>query len=74
MIFKTDLQGTLQWLRTDQLRESDAPPLEDASYTPSSSASEYPIVTPDGGIVSINDEVGGIGLLRLKPPHTGMTG
>ena len=74
MIFKTDLQGTLQWLRTDQLRESDAPPLEDAAYTPSSSASEYPIVTPDGGIVSINDEVGGIGLLRLKPPHTGMTG
>ena len=68
MIFRTDLNGNLQWLRTDQLKESDDVPLGQSGWIARSSASEYPIVTSDGAIVSINDEVGGIGLLRLKPP------
>ena len=65
MIFLTDLNGNLQWLRTDQLKESDDPPLGQTGWVARSSASECVLATADGGIFSINDEVGGIGLLRL---------
>ena len=67
MIFKTNLAGELQWLRTDQYRGSDDAALGTAGWAAQSSASEYPIVTSDGGITSINDEVSGIGILRLGP-------
>lgn len=43
-------------------------PCEGSTWGIQSSASEYPIVLADGSIVSINDEVGGIGLLKLNPP------
>ena len=69
MMFKTDLAGNLQWLRTDQyVADTTAGEQCTASQQPQclSSASEYPIVLSDGGIVSINDEGMGIGLLRLN--------
>ena len=71
MIFRTDLDGTLLWLRTDQYRESGSPAVGTSGWQAQSSASEYVIVTSDGGIASINDEVGGIGLLRLSGGEAG---
>ena len=67
MIVKADLAGTLLWQRVDQFRADNAPALGQPGWWRKSSASEYLLPTPDGGIVSINDEVGGIGLLRLAP-------
>ena len=64
MVFRTDLNGNLQWLRTDQLKEADDPPLGQTGWVARSSASECVLATADGGIFSINDEVC-IGLLRL---------
>ena len=73
MMFKTDLSGTLQWLRTDQY-VADATAGEQCTSSQQnkclSSASEYPIVKSDGGIVSINDEGMGIGLLVLNADGT----
>ena len=63
-IVRTDLGGNVQWLRVDQYRANNAPPLG-ASFLRKSSASEFVLPTPDGGIVSINDEAGGVGLLKL---------
>lgn len=71
MVFRTDLDGTLLWLRTDQYRAAGSPALGTTGWNPQSSASEYVIVTDDGGITSINDEVGGIGLLRLMGGEAG---
>lgn len=65
MVVRTDLSGTLMWLRTDQFRAAGQPALGQGGWVPHSSASEYLIATLDGGIASINDEVGGIGLLLL---------
>ena len=71
MIVKADLSGTLLWQRVDQFRADDAPALGQPGWLRKSSASEYLLPTPDGGVVSINDEVGGIGLLKLGPDeHT----
>ena len=67
MIVKADLAGTLLWQRVDQFRADNAPALGQPGWWRKSSASEYLLPTPDGGIVSINDEVGGIGLLKLGP-------
>ena len=67
MLVRTDLDGNLRWLRSDQHRQDGKPKLGDPGWETVSSASEYVIVTPDGGITSINDEAGGIGLLRLAP-------
>jgi uncharacterized membrane protein len=64
---KADLAGTLLWQRVDQFRADNAPALGQPGWWRKSSASEYLLPTPDGGIVSINDEVGGIGLLKLGP-------
>ena len=33
-----------------------------------SSAAEYPIATADGGLTMVNDEVTGVGILRLAAP------
>lgn len=65
MIFRTDMNGALKWQRVDQYRPADAAPLGTAGYESRSSASEFVLVTSDG-FVSINDEVSGIGLLKLK--------
>ena len=67
LIVRTDLDGGLLWQRVDQYRERGSPPLGTPGWTPLSSAAEYVVRTPaDGGLTFFNDEVGGIGLLRLS--------
>lgn len=65
LIIRTDLDGGLLWQRVDQYREQGQPALGEPGWQAQSSASEYVIVLPSGGFVSVNDEVNGIGLLRL---------
>lgn len=72
MVFRVNLAGELQWLRTDQYRNTEDQPNDCAANNQGackSSASEYPIITSDGGITSIQDEGSGIGILRLNPSH-----
>ena len=68
LIIKADLSGVLDWQRVDQFRPGDAPALGEPGWQRRSSASEYVIPTPDGGFYSVNDEVSGIGILKLGPP------
>ena len=65
LIIRTDLDGGLLWQRVDQYREEGQPALGEPGWKAQSSASEYVLVLPGGGFVSVNDEVNGIGLLRL---------
>jgi len=71
MIFRTDLAGTLTWLRSDQYRPTGAAALGTAGYASRSSAAEFVLVRADGGFTSINDEVSGIGLLKLSATAIG---
>ena len=68
LVAKTDLDGTLLWQRVDSFRPNDKPELGKPGWYDASSASEYVRPTPDGGIVSFNDEAGGIGIMKLGPP------
>lgn len=72
MIVRVDADGNVVWQRVDQLKYEGEPKLGEAGWAMRSSASEFVLVDPDGDIVSINDEVGGIGLLRLdaNPAYT----
>lgn len=65
MIVRTDLTGTVKWIRVDQYRPAEEPALGTAGWTALSSASEFVIVNSDGTYTSINDEGAGIGLLQL---------
>ena len=67
-VFKTDLSGTLLWARADQFREQGNPALGTTGWVEASSASEFAIVTSDGGLAFIQDEINGAGFLKLTPP------
>ena len=80
LIVRTDADGNLQWMRTDQYRGSDDAPLGTSGWQQSSSASEYVAKCADGGLIFVNDEAGGVGVLKLgsggpptpngpPPPH-----
>eukprot|EP00933_Yihiella_yeosuensis_P069418 TRINITY_DN7593_c0_g1_i3.p1 TRINITY_DN7593_c0_g1~~TRINITY_DN7593_c0_g1_i3.p1 ORF type:complete len:532 (+),score=95.15 TRINITY_DN7593_c0_g1_i3:80-1675(+) len=60
LIVQTDKSGKVLWQRVDKHKTS------------SSSASEYVVAMSNGGIMSVNDEVNGAGLLVLAP--AGATG
>ena len=56
LIVRTDADGNLQWMRTDQYRGSDDAPLGTSGWQQSSSASEYVAKCADGGLIFVNDE------------------
>ena len=66
MIVRTDLDGNLKWQRTDQYKPAESPALGQPGWTALSSACEYILPISGGGFFAINDEVGGIGLMRLN--------
>eukprot|EP00933_Yihiella_yeosuensis_P050635 TRINITY_DN48430_c0_g1_i1.p1 TRINITY_DN48430_c0_g1~~TRINITY_DN48430_c0_g1_i1.p1 ORF type:complete len:549 (+),score=79.56 TRINITY_DN48430_c0_g1_i1:50-1648(+) len=55
LVVQTDKSGNVLWQRVDKHKSSG------------SSASEYVVAMKNGGIMSVNDEVGGAGLLVLSP-------
>ena len=66
LIVRTDLSGSLSWQRVDQYRPQGAALLGAAGWVKASSAAEYIITTTEGGLVSFNDEVNGIGMMKLS--------
>ena len=68
-IMRIDSSGKRLWARADAYREDDAPAIGTAGWTAAgspSSASEWLIYTSGKAIVSVNDEVSGVGILKLK--------
>merc|ERR1712146_248255 len=63
---RTDASGSLLWQRVDQWRSAGSPKLGESGWQQSGSASEYVQPTSDGGYVFIQDEVGGVGILKLQ--------
>ena len=69
-------QGTMKWQRVDQYREPGVPKAGEPGWAAWSSASEYVIRGANGDLAFIQDEVSGIGLLKLKqrrPRNTSRT-
>jgi len=59
MITKFDENGSQVWQRVDSFLSPDGEPTQ-------SSACEYVSITPDGKLLSVNDEAFGVGLLVLE--------
>lgn len=72
LIVRTDGDGNLLWQRVDQHREDGAPPMGSPEWEVGgrqypSSASEHVTKTVDGGFAFVQDELAGVGVLRLAP-------
>jgi hypothetical protein len=65
LVIRTDSSGALLWQRVDQFRDDNSPPLGQAGWEASSSASEYVANTADGGLIFVNDEALGVGVMKL---------
>ena len=67
-VIRTDADGNLLWQRTDQYREPSSPALGQSGWEAVSSASEYVAKCADGGLIFVNDEGAGIGVMKLNAP------
>jgi len=63
-VIRTDAAGKQLWARVDSYKDPEWPTLENGGGT-ASSASEYAIITSNGDLALVNDEVNGVGLLKL---------
>ena len=69
MLLRTDAAGSLLWQRVDQHRPAAAAELGAPGWVAKSSAAEYPIVgAATGKLISVNDEVDGVGVYTLATP------
>jgi len=62
LIIQVDPDGKVLWQRLDSFKQ------DGSNYNPGSSASEFVVATSDGGLFSTNDEVFGVGMLKLETP------
>lgn len=67
-VVRTDASGALLWQRTDQYRMDGEPALGTPGWEEGSSASEYVAKTADGGLLFVNDEANGVGVMKLAAP------
>ena len=65
MVVRTDAAGNVLWQRVDQCRGSGDAALGQSGWEAVSSASEYVAKCADGGLIFINDEANGIGVMKL---------
>ena len=65
MVVRTDAAGNVLWQRVDQYRGTGDVALGQSGWEAASSASEYVAQTSDGGLIFINDEGNGIGVMKL---------
>ena len=65
-IVRTDADGNVLWQRADQYRGDGDAALGQPGWEPISSASEFVAKCADGGLLFVNDEASGIGILKLN--------
>jgi len=71
LVIHTDAAGKLLWQRVDSFKASEAPELDASSEDErTSSAAEWAFLTSDGGLAVVMDEVGGVGLMKLRANAT----
>lgn len=66
LVIRTDAEGKLLWQRVDQYRAAGQAALGSAGWEEQSSASEFVMKTADGSLAFVQDEVSGIGIMKLK--------
>ena len=66
LVVRVDNDGNMVWQRVDQFREEDAPKAGEPGWEAWSSASEYVIVSDNGDLAFVQDEVSGVGLMKLS--------
>jgi len=64
-VIRTDSTGKQLWARVDSYKDPEWPALGTGDAGSASSASEFAIVTSNGDLALVNDEVNGVGLLKL---------
>eukprot|EP01063_Lacrimia_lanifica_P024835 TRINITY_DN3265_c0_g1_i14.p1 TRINITY_DN3265_c0_g1~~TRINITY_DN3265_c0_g1_i14.p1 ORF type:complete len:564 (+),score=190.12 TRINITY_DN3265_c0_g1_i14:51-1742(+) len=64
-VVRTDAEGEVIWQRVDSYKEPGGADLGAAGWDPTSSAAEWIIQTQDGGLAAVQDEVFGVGLMKL---------
>eukprot|EP00931_Biecheleriopsis_adriatica_P105762 TRINITY_DN80298_c0_g1_i1.p1 TRINITY_DN80298_c0_g1~~TRINITY_DN80298_c0_g1_i1.p1 ORF type:complete len:591 (+),score=86.27 TRINITY_DN80298_c0_g1_i1:38-1774(+) len=65
LVIMTSADGDTLWQRVDQYRDADQPGLGQSGWEQTSSASEWLVKMSDGSLMSVNDEMGGCGVMKL---------